>query len=195
MSQPRRPVYGRVYELITGDPWDGAHPYVGLVRAPRTITARVNEHRRDVDRYPWKAHILPGRAGWRQLEVVYATADPSADEASLRRAEADWIDRLRTTHNDVRPVRPPVNQVQPAPRAARPAAKVRRRARRRVPVRPIAALALMALSTWLAAWFVLAMRLPWPAAPWVASPLLGGAGGFLAFIRIHAMGRRAKLWR
>jgi hypothetical protein len=184
-------VYGRVYELFTTRPdLDGEHPYAGKTR--KTIHQRVHGRSssahtsaQSIEKDPWKARIRPGKAGYRQLEVVYATGDDAADERELRRAEAFWIDRLNTTHNDVRPVRPPVHR-QPAGtgrtarRATRPTVrppsrqqlaerKARARARRRV----FAFLFLVVVATYFAAEFVVALRLPWPAAPYVAAPVVG----------------------
>lgn len=190
----RRAVYGRVYELITGDPQDGPHPYVGMTtQTIRRRTHGPNGHTSpaSVAKDPWKARILPGPGGVRLLENVYDTGDPAENDRALRRAEAFWIDRLRPTHNEVRPVRPPAHHPRPAKRSARPTV---RRARR-VTFRHVALLVLIALATYLAARVTLAMELPWPAAPWVVAPAVGVTSGFLAYARIHAIGRKARLWR
>lgn len=185
----KRQIYGRVYELFTDRPdLDGEHPYVG--KTTQTIHQRVfgssssaHTSAQSIAIDPWKARIRKGRAGYRQLEVVYATGDQAADERELRRAEAFWIDRLRPAYNDVRPVRPPVHEgPQPGwPASARTvigrapskrdlaAARTRARARRRT----AGFLTLFVVATVLAAWFTLSMDLPWPAAPWVASPVAG----------------------
>jgi hypothetical protein len=189
-------VYGRVYELITGDPRDGEHPYVGMTT--QTIHQRVhgpNGHTSpaSVTRDLWKARILSGRAGYRLLENVYDTGDPAENERALRRAEAYWIDRLRPTHNDVRPVRPPLHHPQPAKRAT-PRPKVRR-TRRRLSFRHFTALAMIAAAMWLTAWTVLTMELPWPGATWIVTPAVGVPLGFFTWLRLYHVGRRAKLWR
>jgi hypothetical protein len=173
----RRKVYGYVYELITGDPQDGEHPYVGMTE--RTIHQRVHgagghTSPESVARDPWKARILPGRAGYRCLERVYDTGDAGENDRALRRAEAAWIDRLRTTHNDVRPVRPPLHQPQPLGSPNRKVVPAgRRKRRRRMPVRFVAFLILAAVFTTLAARLIVAMHLPWPAVPWTVAPAIG----------------------
>ena len=178
----RREVYGRVYELITGDPRDGEHPYVGMTR--QTIHQRVHAGRnahtsaQSVARDPWKARILPGRAGYRLLETVYATDDDAADARELRRVESFWIDRLRTTHNDVRPVRPPVHERGPVRVRRRTA--VQRRASRRTRGRVVSLLLLVAAFTFLAVRAILLMQLPWPLAP-LAGLSVGTALGWAAF--------------
>lgn len=167
----RREVYGRIYELILRGQPEGVHRYVG--RTTQTIHQRV--HGRgghtspdSVARDPWKAAILPGRAGYRQLEVVYRTGlGEDEDKRALARAEAFWIDRLRPDLNEVRPVRPRVTE-QPVRRRSTPAP-----ARRRVSGRKVALLSLMAIFTTLAAFLLTAMHLPWPAVPWVGSPIIG----------------------
>lgn len=191
----RRAVHGYVYELITGDPRDGAHPYVGMTET--TIHNRVhgpNGHtsRQGVDEDPWKARILRGKAGYRCLERVYDTGRPDENDRALRRAEAFWIDRLRPTHNEVRPVRPPLHEPQPPRRmaSARPAGAIRRRRMRRIPGRAITFLILVALFTTLAARLIVAMHLPWPAVPWVVSPALGVALAWRVFWYLHRSIRR-----
>lgn len=179
---PRREVFGHVYELVLAGQADDEHSYVG--RTTQTIHQRVHGPRghtsaESVRKDPWKREILPGRTGYRQLEVVYATGDGrAADERQLARAEAFWIDRLRPVRNVVRPVRP---------RATVTA--VRRPVRR--PLRPYVIVAFMAAFTWLAARLVVAMELPWAAAPWVVAPAAGAVLGWLTFWRLHAMVRKA----
>lgn len=184
-----RRVIGHVYELITGDPQDGEHPYVGYTtQTPHQRVHGPNGHTSpaSIAKDPWKARILPGKAGYRILERVRDTGEGDrANDAALRRAEAFWIDRLRPTHNDVRPVRPPLHETGPVP-LARPrgltAAERERLARRRRARRRVIAFAVLAaLGTFLAARVVLAMHLPWPAAPWVASPALGMAAAWFVF--------------
>lgn len=186
-----RAVYGRVYELNLSNPGpDEEHAYVGMTIGP--IHGRVHGRQESahtsaasVAKSPWKARILPGSAGYRQLEVVYATAHPDEDERTLRRAEAFWIDRLRPTYNIVRPVRPFADELLPVQPKARPVRTVRRRARRRVPARAVLCILSMLLFTAGVAWFVVAMRLPWPQAPWIAAPTLGAFLGWSAFWRAH----------
>lgn len=193
--QGRREVYGYVYELFTTRPdLDGEHPYVGMT-TERTIHRRVHGPKghtspASVAKDSWKARIRKGSAGYRRLETVYATGDPEADEASLRRAEAFWIDRIRPKHNAVRPVRPArheqvtfparpkrVQIARPPSKRAEAAAKARARTRRRVS----GFLLLFVAVTAVAAWFILSMGLPWPAAPWVASPVAGLLGAVPTF--------------
>jgi hypothetical protein len=161
-------VYGRVSELITGDPRDGLHPYVGQTRL--TIHQRVHgsgghTSPESIRKDPWKARILPAAAGYRLLRTVYATADPAQDQDRLNALEALMIDELRTTHNTVRPIRSP-GQVPPV-RVPQP------RESRRLPFRFWAFAVLACALIALVARVVVAMHLPWPAAPWVASPVLG----------------------
>jgi hypothetical protein len=191
----RRTVYGYIYELITGDPQDGLHPYVGMTE--RTIHQRVHgpsghTSLESIAMDPWKARIRPGRAGYRCLERVYDTGDPEENDRALRRAEAFWIDRLRSTHNDVRPVRPPLHEPQPR-RAVRPTTGrvvARRRTFSRIPARVYVFLILAASLTGLAARFVLAMHLPWPAAPWVVAPIVGVGFAWRIFWSFHRSARR-----
>lgn len=189
-----RPVYGRVYELRLRGQADADHSYVGLTRQ-LTIHRRVHgpsghTSPDDIARDPWKARILPGRDGYRQLEVVYSTGDPAEDERSLRRAEAFWIDRLRPIHNEVRPVRPFGDRPAPRPvTAPRPRRAVAVRRRRRS-AKPYVLAALILTFTFLAARMVVAMQLPWPAAPWIAAPTLGVALGWTVFWRVHRAFRK-----
>lgn len=188
----RRRVFGYVYELFTGDPQDGPHPYVG--KTTQTIHQRVHgpgghTSPGEVAQSPWKARILPGRAGYRCLKTIYATGNEVEDQMRLDLAEAILIDELRTTYNDQRPIRSPG-----APRPAssgivrdRPAR--RREARRPVPVRAIGFLLLAASITYLVARVVVSMALPWPAAPWVVAPVIGVGLGWRVFWAAH---RRAK---
>lgn len=189
-----RPVFGRIYELNLRDPApDEEHPYVGKCQS--TIHQRVHGRSTSahtsalsIARDPWKARILPGRAGYRLLETVLSTGDPAEDDRLLRRAENYWIDRLRPKYNNVRPIRPFANQPQPQ-RQARANVTItrRRRQRRRFPVRAIAFLSLVVTLTALAARVIALMDLPWPQVPWVASPVLG----VLLAYRIHCALRRA----
>jgi hypothetical protein len=190
-----RPVYGRVYEVVLRGQPEAQHSYVG--KTTQTIHQRVHGSSghtcaADVARDPWKAGILPGRAGYRLLETVYDTGDPAENARALARAESFWIDRLRPLHNDVRPVRP-IGEVRTAvrrqPRPSRTIVRATRRRRRKFG-KPIALLALVALFTFLAAWFVVAMQLPWPQAPWISSPVIGLALGWTVFWRIHRSVRR-----
>lgn len=175
---PRRVIYGYVYELITGDPRDGEHPYVGMTETTihnRAHGSSGHTSPEGVRRDPWKARILRGKAGYRCLERVYDTGDQDENDRALRRAEAFWIDRLRPTHNEVRPVRPPLHEPQPARRAGatRTPGAVRTRPARRIPGRAITFLILVAFFTVLVVRLIVAMHLPWPAVPWVLSPILG----------------------
>jgi hypothetical protein len=188
----KRPIVGYVYELITGDPQDGAHPYVG--QTERTVHQRVHgsgghTSPESIAKDPWKARILPGRAGYRILERVRDTGEGDrANELALNRAEAFWIDRLRSTHNDIRPVRPPVHESGPVParRTRQPSrAELAALARRRRATRRLAGFAVLAAAgTFVAVRLILALNLPWPAAPWVAGPALGVFAGWVCFVSI-----------
>jgi hypothetical protein len=192
-----RPIYGYVYETILRGQTDAWHSYVGMT----TTTIHQRVHGRSghtsapaVTKDPWKAGILPGRAGYRCLEIVRSTGDCAENERALRRAEAFWIDRLRPVHNDVRPVRP-AGEVRRKPTSADASQRVSARSaprRRRKPIRARAVLCalIVAVSIALVARFVVLMDLPWPAAPWVAAPVLGGAFGWTFFWRIHRAWRR-----
>lgn len=187
-----RPVIGYVYEIVTGDPRDGEHPYVGKTRnTPHQRVHGRSGHTSpaSIAKDPWKARILAGRAGYRVLEKVRDTgAGELANDEALRRAESFWIDRLRPTHNEVRPVRPPVHEVsgRPAPRPVRlTEAQIRARLkRRRATRRLVAFVVLAALGTWLVCRVVLAMDLPWGAAPFVAGPAVGTLLGWFAFLHL-----------
>lgn len=192
ISGAGRAVIGFVYELITGNPADGPHPYVG--KTTQTIHQRVhgrNGHAsaRSVAKDPWKARILPGAAGYRCLEIVRSTGEgEQADADALRRAEAFWIDKLRPTHNEVRPVRPPKHETQPVkPRRETrvPLTLGQRRARRRLVMFAL----LAGVCVFLAVRLVLAMHLPWPPAPWTIGPATGLFGAWLIFVQLdHAFG-------
>jgi hypothetical protein len=189
-----RPIYGRIYELCLRGQGPDEHSYVGMTTT--TIHRRVHGSAGhtspdSVARDPWKARILPGPAGYRLLETVYSTGDCEENDRALRRAEAFWIDRLRPTENDVRPVRPfgpPQRRAQQA-RPARPASRPTRR-RRRSRVLAVLCLASMLAWVYIVARVVVAMHLPWPAAPWVAAPVLGTVIGWTAFARTHRAVRR-----
>lgn len=177
----RRRIYGRVYELFVQDQAPDGSEYVGMTT--RTIHQRVHGPSghtcpADVARDPWKAGILAGSAGYRQLEVVYETGEGErADDAALRRAEAFWIERLNPRRNDVRPVRPrPGAAPRPARSAARPVpAKrpARRPASRSGTIRTVAFAVLALAFTLIFGRMVSMMSLPWPAAPFVVGPMLG----------------------
>jgi hypothetical protein len=187
---PRRKVYGYVYELITGDPVDGEHPYVGMTE--QTIHQRVHgpgghTSRESVARDPWKARIRPGRAGYRCLERVYDTGDPAENDRALRRAEAFWIDRLRPTHNTVRPVRPPAHETQPPkrrPAAPRPPARRRRRVPARALVFLFVALTFSLIAGRAVAYVTTAGH--WsPAVPWIVGPVVGAFLAWRVFWSAH----------
>lgn len=190
----RRAVYGRVYELFTDDPRDGEHPYVG--QTTTTIAQRVKRHKSadEIAKRPWKARIVDGPRGYRLLETVYSTGDCADNERDLDRAEAFWIDRLRPTHNDVRPVRP--RQGDPLPprpkesRGSRP-----KRPRRRVNWRLSTFLTITILCVALVARLLTALHLPWPWVPWALSLPIGAAFAYAAFSRLLTAGRRLKIWR
>jgi hypothetical protein len=187
----RRPVYGRVYELITGDPQDGLHPYVG--QTTTTIHRRVhgpNGHTspQSIAKDPWKARIRPGRAGYRCLKTIYATGDPGSDQVRLDMAEAFAIDELKTTHNDQRPIRPVGDA--PRRRTSKPATRSVRTKRRRAPARVWVFLILTVVFTFLTARLTVAMHLPWPAVPWVASPAVGVGLAWRVLWSMHRKARR-----
>lgn len=195
-----RTVHGRVYELVTRDQPPGSHAYVGKVTAPTTIHQRVfgksssaHTSPESVARDPWKADILPGRAGYRLLETVYDTGDEAENDRALRRAEAFWIDRLRPLHNVVRPVRPagergsrPQRKRGPNPPTLRP----RRRKPRRKLAKPITLFVLISAFTYLSGRVLIMMDLPWPQVPWVGAPMLGLALGWSTFWKLHRSIRR-----
>jgi hypothetical protein len=133
--------YAYVYELVTGDPQDGPHPYVGKAKdVEHRVYGRGGHTSRDsVAKDAWKARILPAPHGYRVLETVPATGDPIEDERTLRTAEAYWMRKLRTTHNEQRPAydpqgRPVSRRLTTAPARPKPpsraelAAASRRRA-------------------------------------------------------------------
>ncbi len=199
VRQPRRrAVYGRVYEVFTTRPdIDGPHPYAG--QTTTTIHQRVhgpNGHTSpgEVAKAPWKARIKPGRAGYRQLKVIYASGDPAADQVRLDMAEAFAIDELRTTYNTQRPIRSPgtPRPVRPRP-ASRPLparAVAAQRRRVRVRFRMAALLALVLFFTYLSARVAVAMRMDSPAFPWVAAPIAGVAMGWSVFWYLHRAFRK-----
>ena len=136
-SRPRsgRPIVGFVYEAILRDQPDGTHAYVGKVMGATEAavterfhgdSASAHTSPESIRAYPWKARILPGRQGYRILERIRDTGDPTENDRAVRRAEVFWIDKLQTQFNVVRPVRPPVTRRAPRP-AARPASKPRGR--------------------------------------------------------------------
>lgn len=199
-----RPIYGYVYELFLTGQADTDHAYVGMTeRTPYQRVFGSNGHTcpASVAKDPWKARIRPGRDGYRILERVRDAGDPAENDRALRRAEAFWIDRLRPLHNDVRPVRPPgyvpprrvptkADGSRPAgPRSSNRSPAPSRR-RRPVRARAVVCLLIVAISIALAARFVVLMELPWPQAPWIAGPVLGGAFGWYSFWNIHRAWRR-----
>lgn len=167
---PTRRIYGVVYELVLSGQRTDETSYVGKAKSMRARMAATGTGHRSpssIAKDPWKAHILPGRAGYRILERVPATGDKHADEAALRRAESDWIDRRRPTYNDVRPVRPRVHEAQPRKRPARQQ-RARSRARRGwLTLLVVAVLYAIPLANVLSV--VLAA---WPIAPWIATPVI-----------------------
>jgi hypothetical protein len=198
-AQPAGRIFGYVYELVLAGQPDDQCSYIGMAQdMARRMAATGSGHRSptSIAKDPWKADILPGKAGYRILERVRTTGFGEVDdERALRRAEADWIDRRRPVHNDVRPVQPRTEpQVGPrnligyaSPKAklvsARVTAEQERKARadRRARTRAAFFLLAFAVFTTLAAWFVGTMHLPWPAAPWIVSPVLGVVGAFWLF--------------
>lgn len=186
-----REVYGRVYEPITSRPEvHGRHPYVGQTR--QTVHQRV--HGRgghtsalSVAKDPWKADILPGRAGYRVLKTIYATGDPGADQVRLDMAEAFAIDELNPTHNTQRPIRPAPEPRPPRPPSRRELAELSRRQRTRA--RLVCLLVVVAIFTVLAARVTSGMQVS-PSFPWFASPALGVALGWPTFWWLHQQVRR-----
>jgi hypothetical protein len=196
----RRKVFGYVYELFTDDPRDGEHPYAGQVRAPKTIAQRQREHksRAEVGRFPWKARIIDGPRGRRLLETVYATGDDYYDQQILDQIEALWIDRLKTTHNRMRPVRPrhgdplPVRPQEKArPVRRRPASPPRRRVSWRVKV-------FLTFTVLLTSAFVIGLSQldqPYPWLPWALGLPAGVGFGWRGTMSLLHAGRRLKAWR
>lgn len=171
----RRRVYGYVYELITGDPRDGLHPYAG--QTTETIHQRVHGSRghtsaASIAKDPWKARIRPGRAGYRCLKVIYGTDNPGADQVRLDMAEAFAIDELHTTYNDRRPVRPATG---PAPRRPKPERKPVI-----VPWRLVGFLLVWLVPSIVVGRIAVANHLP----PWIA-PLAVLIPAWLVFLRLH----------
>jgi hypothetical protein len=199
---PRAAIYGEVYELITTRPdLDGPHPYVGKAKnAYRRVNgpgASAHRSLRSIEKDEWKARVPPGHAGFRILEQIPATGDDAADEQRLRLREAYWIDRLETTYNDQRPkyehgnaraLRRPTS----APRATGPskAEVARQRAQGRKRRRVLGFAVLFMMATALAAMLIVHMALPWPAAPWTVSPVLGLVAAVPAFQYIDGKIRR-----
>lgn len=181
----RRPVYAYVYELITGDPQDGPHPYVGKAKDPRerVYGRRPTAHtsRQSVAKDPWKARILPAPHGFRTLETVPATGDPIEDERTLRTAEAYWMRKLKATHNDQRPAYDaagrPVSRRLTSPPAPRPGRVAPRRTQQ---VRSLAFLGLFLLALVLLVRLCLAGGLT--GAPlWLAPPVPALVAASMAF--------------
>jgi hypothetical protein len=170
-AAPSGAVFGYIYETIERGQRDGEHRYVG--KTEQTIHERAHGRaghtsKASVAKDPWKANILPGRRGYRCLEVVRDTGEGyQANKRALARAEAFWIDRLRPARNKVRPVRPPSNVPEPAPVAERAPLPLPRMSGRRVVF-----LLLAAGWTWLLAVPLSAAHLP-ALVPWIACPLLG----------------------
>jgi hypothetical protein len=190
----RRPVFGRVYELFTDDPRDGEHPYVGQVRAPKTVAQRQREHKVEAARFPWKSRIIDGPRGRRLLETVYATGDDYYDQQILDQIEALWIDRLKTTHNRRDRRARPGDPLPARPReSARPARAVRSRPRRRVSWRVWLCLVLWALAT-----AGCAVLLHLGDAPeqmiWALSPSFGAGAAWAMTMDIVRRGRKLKAW-
>lgn len=192
----RQEVYAYVYELVTGDPQDGSHPYVGKAKDPRerVYGRRPTAHtsRQSVAKDPWKARILPAPHGFRVLETVPATGDPIEDERTLRTAEAYWMRKLKATHNDQRPAYDsagrPVSRRLTTPRPAAPARRARRTSASR---RVQRARGCAFLSLFLAALFVL-----------IRVCLAGGLSGVslwvvapvsALFVAVYAFGRLDRL--
>ena len=189
----KRKIFGRVYEVFVRGQRPGEHVYVG--KTEQTLHQRVhgpNGHTSpaSIAKDPWKAGILPGAAGYRLLENVYDTGDPAENDRALRRAEAFWIDRLRSTRNTVRPVRPPASERAPRRKAPGPRALAERKRARRTKVRSAILLMLFAVFTWLAARVAVGMEMESPAFPWVASPMVGGMSAWFTFWYVHRAFRR-----
>lgn len=181
VAKPTGEIFGYVYETIERGQRDGEHSYVG--KTETTIHQRVHgpsghTSPRSVAKDPWKANILPGKRGYRCLEVVRDTGEGyQANKRALARAEAFWIDRLRPLRNQVRPVRPPSNAPEPRPVAAE-----------RAPVRSpsgrkILLSVLICLFTALVAMLLSAAHAPWWG-PWGVAPGAGLVVGWASFVRI-----------
>lgn len=205
-ARPKGEVYGRVYELVlVGQPADQC-TYIG--KTVQTLHQRVHASRNahtsaaGIAKDPWKANVAPGLAGYRQLEVVYTTGEgKAADEAALRRAEADWIDRRRPVYNDVRPVRPRHGETVPKPpRQPRPTPRVRlspREQRAQSRARRRTSLFLLLLGTLMTAVSVLLYRVEaasgtdWPAPViWILAPSLSALAAWWLFHTLDGMSRK-----
>jgi hypothetical protein len=191
---PGREVFGRIYELILDGQRADEHSYVG--KTTRTIHQRVHGRgghtsAASIAKDPWKARILPGRAGYRQLELVYCTGEGlAADKAALARAEAFWIDRLRTVHNDVRPVRPPEPIKPPRPSRRRPAPTARRKSRRSSG-KLTALLLLFAVFTSVVAYVLMTAQAS-PPVVWVVSPAVGTLISWKIFYAAHRKAQKIR---
>ncbi len=193
MTAPRPRLYGVVYELVLTDTPPDVCEYVGKARNMKTrMAATGSGHRsaRSIAKDPWKARIRPGAAGYRILERVWSTGDDRLDEAALRRAESDWIDRRSAKRNDVRPVRPRVHEAPPRPVKTVPRRTVaQQRAATRARRRGFGFLLLFAAYAGLLARALSATPWPWPPTPWVVS---FGAGAFFAWATLWWCVRTAR---
>lgn len=213
VGQTRRPIgpqprytgvkgslFGYVYELILDDQPDDITEYIG--KSEQTMAERMRGHRsaEDLARYPWKARIKAGAAGYRILERVRCTGEGyEADRRALLRAESDWIDRRRPIENGPRPVRPrkaerPRESRREAARRTGPAKRRTRAdiARTRRLIRLVSYVALVFACTALAARVVLAMELPWAWAPWAVAPVAGGLGALWVFTGLDRTFRKVR---
>lgn len=189
-----RPIVGYVYEAILRDQPPGQHAYVGKCMGSteaavsrRFFGPQASAHTspESIKRDPWKARILPGRKGYRILERIRDTGlGDRENDLAVRRAESFWIDRLRTTFNDVRPVRPPLTETPPPARRSRPAVQRSRRRSRPTRKGPVLLLLLATVTyTAMLGWFIHAMQLPWPIVTWGLPPALGLLFGFRTLAR------------
>lgn len=194
-------LFGFVYEIVLPGQADAEHVYIGKTEGQHEsdIVARLREHTRpaEVARCAWKAGIVVGKRGYRILERVYSKGHGYlADDAALRRAEADWIDRRRPTENRVRPVRPRATGTPlPRRRASRPTSPRRQPRRRRNAADRRARrngwtfLVLVVLLTTLSALRLHASGVT-GGTLWAASPMLGTGGAWFLFITARRTVRR-----
>ena len=202
---PRR-IIGFIYEAMLRDKPDTYHAYVGKCEGATEAAVTKRFHGRSpsahtspqsIAKDPWKADILPGRRGYRILERVRDTGDDRENDRALRRAEAFWIERLRTEHNVVRPARPadgrPRRPTRAPQAAARPAPRRQPTARRPPKQSKVGALVFLIVGfTALAAFLFHLLQLPWPAVPWVGSPVIGLTLGWNTYVSAHKKARQAR---
>lgn len=176
-ARPSGAVFGYIYETIERGQRDDECRYIG--KTETTIHRRVHgptghTSPRSVAKDPWKANILPGKHGYRCLEIVRDTGEGlQANKRALARAESDWIDRRRPLRNQVRPVRPRHGEppARPTPRSTRT---------RQPSGRKVALVLLVAALAFLFELPLSGAGLPWWM-QWVVAPALAATLGWYLF--------------